>query len=160
MNITIRQARNEDIPQMCGLLAELFTIESDFTPDAGRQARGLGMLVSDASGRSFTAVAMMGSEVVAMGTVQTFVSTAEGGLAGLVEDVIVRKDLRGKGLGSRILSRITDWSREKGLTRLQLLADRDNRTARDFYVSNTWISTKLICMRKPLEQTLAITTIL
>jgi GNAT superfamily N-acetyltransferase len=150
MDITIRRARNEDIPQMCELLVDLFTLESDFMPDLGKQARGLGMLVSDASGSSFAAVAVKGNEIVGMGSVQTFVSTAEGGLAGLVEDIIVRKDLRGKGLGSRILSRITDWSREKGLTRLQLLADRDNRAALDFYVSNTWISTKLICMRKPL----------
>jgi hypothetical protein len=33
MDLAIRPARPEDIPRMCELLAELFSIESDFTPN-------------------------------------------------------------------------------------------------------------------------------
>ena len=39
-----------------------------------------------------------------MCTVQTLISTAEGGPVGLVEDVIVRADYRGHGIGARLLT--------------------------------------------------------
>ena len=43
--ITIRTARAADVPQMCGLLAGLFSIEKDFSPDVEKQAAGLMLLL-------------------------------------------------------------------------------------------------------------------
>jgi|SRR3990172_1284387 len=149
-DIIIRQALPSDIPRLCSLLEDLFILESDFTPDVEKQTHGISMLVTDPTGASFVAVAVKGIEVVGMATVQTLVSTAEGGRVGLIEDVIVRKDLRGKGTGTRLLHAVVEWSRGMQLKRLQLLADLDNRPALDFYRNRRWNTTRLICLRKML----------
>jgi GNAT superfamily N-acetyltransferase len=115
-----------------------------------KQVLGMSMLVTDPAGASFVAVAVKGIEVIGMATAQTLVSTAEGGRVGLVEDVIVRKDWRGKGTGTRLLDAVVDWSRGMKLKRLQLLADLDNRLALDFYRTRGWQATSLIALRRLL----------
>ncbi len=150
MDILVRPARPEDIPRMCELLADLFSLETDFEVDIVKQMKGLSMLVSNPWGRAFVAVAVADTGIVGMATVQTLVSTAEGGWVGLVEDVIVDRQFRGRGVGKLLLERIAAWGRENGLKRLQLLADSDNRPALNFYSSLRWISTRLICLRKLL----------
>ena len=132
------------------LLAELFSIESDFAPDREKQEGGLIALLADPSGRSLAIVAVVNGVVVGMATVQMLISTAEGGRVGLVEDVIVDKKYHRMGIGTLLLQKIVDWSRKVQLTRLQLLADLDNQPALDFYSSQRWSSTRLTCMRRLL----------
>ena len=133
---------------MCDLLAELFTIESDFSPDNEKQAHGLGALVADPSGRTLVIVAVSDMNVIGMATVQTLISTAEGGRVGLIEDVIVDKKFRRKGIGALLLKEIAAWSGRMRLKRLQLLVDRDNHPALGFYSFQGLTFTRLICMRK------------
>jgi GNAT superfamily N-acetyltransferase len=148
VDVLIRAARPEDIPRMTDLLAELFSIETDFAPDVEKQILGLSALVAGPPGRSCVLAAEQGGNVIGMATVQTLVSTAEGGRVGLVEDVVVRRNLRGRGVGTQLIEAILTWARSQGLTRLQLLADRDNQQALDFYASRNWVSTRLICLRR------------
>jgi GNAT superfamily N-acetyltransferase len=148
MDFSVRLAKADDIPQMCGLLSELFSIESDFSPDRGKQVRGLNLLLSDRSGSTIVLVAERGDEIIGMCSVQMLISTAEGGPAGLLEDLIVRKDHRGKGIGSRLLSEIFTWCLTKNISRLQLLRDTDNERALKFYMRYGWRDTGLVCMRK------------
>jgi GNAT superfamily N-acetyltransferase len=133
---------------MCDLLTDLFSLESDFEVDAFKQVKGLRMLVSDPRGAAFVNVAIAGDNIIGMATVQTLVSTAEGGRVGLVEDVIVDRRFRCRNVGTQLIQGIIAWSREQGLARLQLLADRDNHLAMDFYASRGWTFAKLICLRK------------
>lgn len=150
MDFAIRPARAGDIPQLCDFLAELFSIESDFSPDRGKQARGLELLLSNAVGSSIVLVAEKGDEIVGMCSVQALISTAEGGPVGLLEDLVVKKDHRGKGIGKRLLSEILGWCAGKNISRIQLLADVDNERALNFYAGNGWADTNLVCMRKML----------
>ena len=83
-----------------------------------------------------------------MATLQVVISTAEGGPAGLIEDVVVGESHRGCGLGQALMDHLVAWAGERGLTRLQLLADRDNRPALDFYRKQGWTMTSLIALRK------------
>jgi GNAT superfamily N-acetyltransferase len=144
----IRPARQGDIPHMSELLTGLFSIETDFAPDAEKQIRGLSILIADPPGRSCVLVAEQGGVVVGMATVQTLISTAEGGRVGLIEDVIVHHDVRRRGIGTRLIAAIVDWARVNGLARLQLLADRDNQPALAFYASRNWSNSRLICLRR------------
>ncbi len=137
MQITIRAAEKRDIPGMCVLLRDLFSLESDFTPDREKQMRGLTMLLHGPAYASLIVVAAQNDEVIGMGTVQLVVSTAEGGAAGLVEDIIVRKEYRGIGIGTAILSRIEEWCKERKATRIQLLADSNNFSAWKFTRAGT-----------------------
>ena len=79
---------------------------------------------------------------------QLTVSTSEGGLAVLVEDVIVNQVGRGRGVGRQLMESLGQWADSQGATRLQLLADRNNQPALEFYKKLGWQSTELICLRK------------
>ncbi len=151
MNITIRPAGPEDIPALCGLLEDLFAIESDFAPDMEKQVKALSILLTDPSDSSLVLVAVMEGKVIGMVSVQTLVSTAEGGKVGLVEDVVVDRQFRGRGIGTILLNHAAAWGRDRKLKRLQLLADRENMPAVDFYARNGWTATKLGCLRMLLS---------
>lgn len=145
-DIQIRNATLDDIGAMAGLLKTLFTIEADFDFDEARQRRGLAMMLDSPENRCVM-VADADGEAVGMCTVQMVVSTAEGGLSGLVEDLVVREDFRNEGLGRKLLFAVREWAFGKGATRLQLLADCDNESALSFYRRMGWGSTQLVCLR-------------
>ncbi len=148
MEVAIRPAKYSDIPVMCDLLSELFTIESDFSPDRMKQAQGLNILLSGVLCPSVVLVTECSGRVVGMCSAQVLVSTAEGGPAGVIEDLIVRKEYRRNGIGTRLLSAISERLIADKISRLQLLRDADNTKARSFYVANGWGDTRLVCMRK------------
>lgn len=58
-----------------------------------------------------------------MTTVQLLISTAEGGLATQVEDVVVHTEARNRAIGSRLLEQCQEWSLTRGALRMQLAAD-------------------------------------
>ncbi|MBI5633270.1 MAG: GNAT family N-acetyltransferase [Nitrospirae bacterium] len=151
MGFSIRPAREDDIPRICDLLTELFSIEADFTADREKQSRGLSLLLQDRSGSSVVIVAERDNEVIGVCSVQTLISTAEGGPVGLLEDLIVQKHYRGNGIGTELLAWIGRWCMAKKIRRLQLLRDSANNKALEFYVRNGWNSTSLVCMRKLLS---------
>lgn len=143
---TIRAAASNDVLQMAALLAELFAIESDFKVDTRRQQRGLGLLLD--SDTAIVLVAETAGRITGMCTGQILISTAEGGPALVVEDVVVTARCQRQGIGTMLLEAINDLARQRGIARLQLLADRYNTTALDFYGKNRWEPTDLICLRQ------------
>lgn len=145
--LNVRAATATDLDGMLSLLEALFSVEADFAFDAAKQLRGLNMLM-ERGGDAQVLVAEHRGRVVGMCTVQVLVSTAEGGTVGLVEDVVVQPGLRGRGVGRRLLETLGDWCNRRGLTRLQLLADRDNDQALDFYRRLGWEPTRLVGLRK------------
>jgi GNAT superfamily N-acetyltransferase len=144
--LTIRPAQESDIAGMSRLLSQLFSIEADFIPDEEKQQRGLKLLLETPGVR--VPVAEERGRVVAMATLQPLISTAEGGAVGLIEDVVVDRDHRGKGIGSILLDHLQEWAQENGLTRLQLAADRNNGAALEFYRGKGWDQTNLILLRR------------
>jgi GNAT superfamily N-acetyltransferase len=151
--LTIRAAQQGDLAAMVALLQALFALEEDFVPDPERQRRGLMRFLDGCGKHRCILVAEENDQVIAMATIQILISTAEGGPVGLVEDVVVREDRRGGGVGRQLMTALTSWAAERGLTRLQLLADRTNFGALDFYDRLGWRLTQLICLRRkgPLQ---------
>ncbi len=147
MKSSVRRAQHSDIPALCDLLADLFSLESDFSVDREKQAKGLKLLLGKKD-RSLVLVAEYEGQVIGMCSVQTVVSTAEGGPAGIMEDLVVCRECRGQGIGGTLLAHAVAWCTAQGITRLQLLADRDNIPALQFYFSKGWTETRLTCLRK------------
>jgi GNAT superfamily N-acetyltransferase len=141
--ITIGPARAADLPALESLLAALFSIEMDFCPDGERQRRGLALLIDDAERAIVLTARDAAGTVVAMASAQLVVSTAEGARSAWIEDVVVAEAFRSRGIGTALLSALLDWAHEKGATRAQLLADRTNAPALDFYRRLGWQSTQL-----------------
>ncbi|TWI68132.1 GNAT family acetyltransferase [Desulfobotulus alkaliphilus] len=145
---SIEKALDADIPAMVELLAGLFTLEADFTPDAAKQAAGLSTLIREKNALVLTA--RQENRVIGMVTVQGLISTAEGGEVGLLEDLVVKEGLRGRGIGTTLIQEAIRWSRDQGMTRIQLLADRSNTQALVFYHHTGWQATQLVALRHPI----------
>ncbi|MEJ2620528.1 MAG: GNAT family N-acetyltransferase [Candidatus Thiodiazotropha sp.] len=143
----ISSAIESDLEKLVDLLNQLFSIEADFSVDPHKQNRGLALLLKSESAEIFVARGDRG-EVIAMATIQWVISTAEGGLAAWVEDVVVDASHRGQGIGQQLLTHINRWAKSQGIKRLQLVADRDNRSALDFYNSQGWRETNLNVLRR------------
>lgn len=133
-SVEIALAAETDLPAMVGLLGELFAMERDFVPDAAKQERGLRLILeSPAIGRIF--VVRLYGETVGMASLLFTVSTASGGRAALLEDVVVAAPYRRLKVGRRLLRHVRHWAKEQGIVRLTLLADRGNGAALSFYES-------------------------
>lgn len=142
----LRPATTTDIPAMVSLLRQLFAIEEDFVFDVGRQQRGLELLLA-----ASTALALVAEDqgaVVGMATAQLLISTAEGAPSLIIEDVVVTPARQHRGIGSALLEGLAEWGAGRGASRMQLLADRTNDRALDFYRQKDWLQTQLICLRK------------
>ncbi|MGV1098024.1 N-acetyltransferase family protein [Thiovibrio sp. JS02] len=142
----IRPARPDDLDALVDLLRILFCIEADFDFDAARQRQGLAMLLAHEA--AVLIVAEAAGRVIGMCSGQLTISTAEGGFALLVEDVVVAQGWQGKGVGRELLAALEQWAEARKIGRLQLLADRNNAAALEFYRKLGWQSTELICLRR------------
>ncbi|MDR3089990.1 MAG: GNAT family N-acetyltransferase [Desulfobulbaceae bacterium] len=151
-DILIRPAAAKDIEAMAGFLTALFSIEQDFHPDMEKQRRGLRLLLRNPAACALVAAAAASdNEPVGMVCGQLLISTAEGGLSLLLEDMFVVAAWRGCGLGRRLVDALLDWARAQGASRAQLLADADNAPALEFYHRVGWNQTRLAAWRKMLR---------
>jgi GNAT superfamily N-acetyltransferase len=150
-DVIIRSAKRKDIEKMVLLLEELFSIEADFQSDPERQMEGITMFLDGCGKHKCIKVAETDGNIVGMCTTQLVVSTAQGTPAALVEDMVVAAGYRKKGIGRKLMQAIESWAKSHGATRLQLLADRTNGPALDFYQSIGWSATRLICLRRMIS---------
>jgi GNAT superfamily N-acetyltransferase len=150
MTIKFETAGPKDLPQMVGLLGQLFEQEAEFTPDASKQETALKMILADAKiGKLY--VAKDGSKVVAMASLLYTVSTAEGGKAALFEDLVVRPDYRKQGIGARLLEHVIAQARAEGVLRLTLLTDMQNEQAQVLYRRLGFVGSPMKPMRLKIK---------
>lgn len=149
-NLTIRDAAIKDIEGMLPLLEQLFAIEADFTFDRKTQSRGLSMMLDGCGKHRAIKVADVKGRIIGMCTAQTRISTARGAVCATVEDLVVDKDYRNRGIGSRLLAAVQDWAGLRGIPYLSLLADKNNTPGLTFYKRLDWETTDLICLGKAL----------
>lgn len=147
--VRVRPATKNDVENMADLIEILFKLEPDFNIDRERQKKGLCALIDSDS--AYIAVAEYHGRVAGMCSCQTIISTSEGGPAGIIEDVIVMQDFRKRGIGKALIRNVALWAEKKGISRLQLLADRDNYGALGFYRKTGWDMTRMICLRNYSE---------
>ena len=118
--VTIRPAVHSDIRVLASLLKILFSIEKDFIFNKHLQGKGLELMISNERG------CVLGTEV-------------NGHVVGVCS---------GQGIGRWLMEEIAEWGRTKGVLRHQLLANRNNDPAMNFYKSLGWQTTDPICLRK------------
>ncbi len=127
-------AQKKDLPHLVELLGVLFAQEADFVPDAAKQKRALQAILGDPRiGHIY--VAREAGRVVGMVSTLYTISTAEGGKAAWLEDMIVLPERRGIGIGAALLAHAVVGAREQGCMRLTLLSDEDNDSAHAVYAA-------------------------
>ncbi len=146
----IEQATLEDLPQLTDLLFELFGREGDFKPDRAKQMRGLRLILEQPSrGRIF--VLRHNGTIFGMINLLFTISTAEGGFVILLEDVIMHRDYRGHGHGTRLLQHAIDYAKKKDFSRITLLTDRLDERSQKFFADHGFAPSKMIPMRLTFE---------
>ncbi len=144
--ILVREATANDTPELCGLLAILFTQEADFKADARKQARGLRLLLEQPKvGRVYCATE--GNKVIGMVSILFTVSTAEGSRAAWLEDMIVHPTRRGQQIGRRLLREAIRGARAAGCRRITLLTDTTNKPAMRFYERSGFARSRMVPFR-------------
>ncbi len=129
---SIECAKLDGAAALAGLLDILFTQEADFAADRSKQERALRIVIEKPeTGVIF--VARRDSVPIGMLSLLFTVSTAEGGPACWLEDMVLHPDWRGSGLGTRLLQYAVDWASNRGFARISLLTDKTNEDAIRFY---------------------------
>jgi GNAT superfamily N-acetyltransferase len=150
MSVRIEEAADADIEAAAELLHTLFTQEAEFAPDREKQLRALRMLAAEpAAGRLF--VAREHGKVIGMASLQFDISTALGGRAAWVEDVIVDARHRGRGVGKLLFQHMIAFAHREGLLRLTLLTDGGNLDAQRFYARFGFVRSGMLPMRLVLN---------
>lgn len=145
----IEPATVDDVPELASLLGVLFTQEADFTPDQHRQEAGLRLIIASPE-IGLVLVARKPSGISGMVSLLFTVSTAEGARVAWLEDMVVREELRGGGLGSRLLQAAVDHARHQGLRRISLLTDKVNAPAQRLYARRGFRESEMMVMRLTL----------
>ncbi|HEY3932784.1 MAG TPA: GNAT family N-acetyltransferase [Verrucomicrobiae bacterium] len=144
--VRIRQAAAADAAQLCKLLSLLFAQEADFKPDAKSQSRGL-RLILDQPDVGLIYCATKGKSVIGMVSILFTVSTAEGGRAAWLEDMVVHPNWRGKSIGRQLLHEAINRMRSVGCARITLLTDSTNSAAIHFYEKAGFVRSGMIPLR-------------
>jgi GNAT superfamily N-acetyltransferase len=142
----IEPATVEDLPSLTELLMDLFSQESDFRPNYKNQMRGLRLLLEQPSrGRIF--VLRSANQIIGMINLLFTISTAEGGFVIVLEDLIVARNFRGQGMGSKLLRYALDYVRQKGFLRITLLTDRISASSLTFFEKHGFQRSDMVPMR-------------
>jgi N-acetylglutamate synthase-like GNAT family acetyltransferase len=142
----IEPATIEDLPQLVELLVALFSEEADFDPNKAKQEHGLRMILEQPNrGRIF--VLRTDHQVIGMVNLLFTISTAEGGLVVLMEDVIVHPQHRRQGYGGMLLKHAIHFARDKHFRRITLLTDRISAQSQAFFANHGFAFSSMIPMR-------------
>lgn len=143
---SVERATHEDLGALCTLLSDLFAQEVEFGPDANAQATGLRAILDDPH-EGVVLVARHAGQAVGMAVLLFTISTALGGRVALLEDVVVRRDLRSRGIGAPLIEEAIRTARAEGCLRVTLLTDLDNTAAQRFYDRAGFQASAMIPMR-------------
>jgi len=132
-NTLFREARIEDLDILVSLHTKLLMMEGDFIYDKVAINNGMKMLLANVN--SFILVLETKGEIIGMCTLQFVVSTVEGGMVAVVEDVIIDEKYRRRGLGKKFFRYIEDFCKLKNIRRIQLLTQYENKNSIMFYKS-------------------------
>jgi GNAT superfamily N-acetyltransferase len=146
LNITVHQAEDADVPELCKLLALLFTQEEEFRADSLKQQNGLSMIINHPEA-GVILIARHEGRVIGMVNLLFTISTTLGGKVVMLEDMVVLPAYRGQGVGRHLLSAAVSRVRSEGFLRITLLTDRLNDEAQSFYRSLGFEQSTMVPMR-------------
>ena len=121
-------------------------IDIEFVPDLKKQKLGLEAIINN-PGIGEILVIKGDGKILGIVSLLYSISTALGGKVAILEDMIIHKDYREKGLGKELLSEAINFSKERNCLRLTLLTDFNNDVAIKFYQQFGFKKSEMIPMR-------------
>jgi GNAT superfamily N-acetyltransferase len=139
-----------DLPELIELLNDLFTQDIEFLPDSIKQKTGLEVIIKNPDIGEILII-KGDNKILGMVSLLYSISTALGGKVAMLEDMIIHKDFRGKGLGKELLGEAIRFSKERNCLRLTLLTDFNNDIAIQFYQKSGFKKSDMVPMRLVFE---------
>ena len=131
--VTIRECTKEDFGRISKLLAQLWPEKTLDKPKLQQVfLRGL------SSDSQEYICAVVENNIVGFGSFSVKNSLWQAGLICRVDELVVDKEYRGQGIGSKLLERITNMAKEKGCRMLELESAFDRTQAHKFYERNAF----------------------
>jgi GNAT superfamily N-acetyltransferase len=126
--VMIRECKEGDFEQVLKLLAQLWP-EKILDEKELQQVflRGLN------SGFQSYVCAVIEENIVGFGSLTIKNSLWQAGLLGYIDEMVVDKEYRGRGIGSDLLEHIIRAARERGCRRVELDSAFDRKQAHKFY---------------------------
>jgi GNAT superfamily N-acetyltransferase len=131
-DLLIEEARLADREAVVSLLAGQITEHRMTTGE-----ENLGRVVDQVLGneqRGYILVARLGYEIVGVAYVAIILSVEHGAQVGWLEELYVRPQERGKGIGSALLNGVINTAQKRGLGALDLEVDSEHQRVESLYV--------------------------
>jgi len=126
-----------------------FYAESDFPLDVGPATRTFDALLGDAR-LGGVWLAEVDGEPVGHVVLTVCFSMEYGGLRGFIDDLYVRPDARGRGVGAGLLAAARSSALERGVRALHVEAGPDNHIARRLYARAGYVDSGHLFLSLPL----------
>jgi len=130
--ILIREAKASDLLTIRNLILELIETMGDTVGiDIKLITENFQNILSEAN--SHIMVAETNGVVVGFVSLTTRKTILHHGLSGLIDEFIVAKSYRGKGVGRQLMSSTIEKSRQLGCCEVEVSTEKTNTKAREFY---------------------------
>lgn len=144
--LKFRKAKITDIEQLTPLLHQLFSQEREFIPNENLQKEALTKIINDKNiGEIY--ICENKDKILAMVNILYTISTALGGEAAILEDMIVDIEHRNQNIGSKLIKYVIKKLEQRKITRITLLTDSDNFNAHNFYENLNFRKSNMIPFR-------------
>ncbi|MDY6820428.1 MAG: GNAT family N-acetyltransferase [Deferribacterota bacterium] len=149
MSINIRLATVSDLDNIVELHLKLLAFEGEFEGDRKNIEWAYKNIIN--SENSFIVVIELDKKIIGMCSLQTLISTIEGGNICYIEDVYIEKDYRTFGYGIKLMEFVENFCKKLNYKRIQLLCKIDNNRAVKFYERLGFSKFKRFFFIKPIK---------
>jgi ribosomal protein S18 acetylase RimI-like enzyme len=130
--IRIVDAQEADVPAILDLLYQLLDVVEDTDGmDRAKVSENAGLLMSDPD--SHILVAKSGDAVVGLINFTMRRTALHEGPSGLIDELVVAREHRGRGIGKMLVSAAAERCRELGCCEVEVSTEKSNTRAREFY---------------------------
>jgi ribosomal protein S18 acetylase RimI-like enzyme len=131
-DIIIRKANGPDLPIIFELMKELMEAMNDVEGyDVDTVFENCRFLLNDVN--SNIMVAEIDGQVVGVIKFTTRKTFLHSGLSGLIDEFVVAKSYRGKGIGSQLINAVIEKCRLLGCCEIEMTTEYENTRAIEFY---------------------------
>ena len=134
MDARIRKAKESDLPAIAGLTTELIeSVDNAEGLSINVLSKNYQILLGDPD--SHILVAEVDETVIGIINFAVRRTLLHSGLSGLIDELVVTKVYRGKGIGKKLICSAVDKCRQLGCCEIEASTECTNTNARGFYKS-------------------------
>lgn len=132
-DITVRPATAADVEAVLALVSQLFDPPGARAPGYTEERGRYGIRWAIEGADSDILLALDGERLLGLASVYADIQSIRYGKRCWLQDLVVDKGQRSRGIGKILLDAATEWARERGCTHLQLSSGMGRVDAHRFY---------------------------